>query len=248
MTVADQGIGQAGMVLCAGMGTRMRPLSLTTPKPLINVDGKPLIGHAVDQLANNGVTNIVINTHYLADQIDTWVREQHNPNISISDETGELLETGGGVAKAKNLLGPAPFFVLNSDAFWVDLPGVSTLEKMREMFDQDKLDFLLLLAKRQTAIGFDGNGDFFLSPEGVLQRRGEAKFSPLVFAGCYLMHPRVLVDYPSGPFSMNLLWNRALENGRISGLVHDGLWLHVGTPEAIEESERAIKRFHSDLK
>lgn len=246
MILADE-TGKAGMVLCAGLGTRMRPLTIKTPKPLIKVAGKPLISHAVDQLKNGGVNKIVINIHYLPDQIKKWVREQHNSNIAISDETTQLLETGGGLAKAKGLLGTEPFFVLNSDAFWIERPGVSTLETMRARFDRDKHDFLLLLTKREAAIGFDGNGDFFLSRDGQLQRRGDAEYAPFVFAGCYLMHPRVLTNYPDGPFSMNVLWNRALEQGRICGMALEGLWLHVGTPEAIEAAENAIEKFHSEL-
>ena len=233
------------MVLCAGLGTRMRPLTLKTPKPLIAVAGKPLIAHAVEQLEQNGVGNIIINTHYLADQVEKWVTDRKNPDIHISNEREQLLETGGGVYKAQPMLGSAPFFVLNSDAFWIDRPDVSTLEKMRNCFDPEKQDFLLLLADRDRAIGFDGNGDFFQAPDGQIQRRGDAEYAPYVFAGCYLVHPRVFKNCPSGPFSMNLLWNRALREGRIWGLVHDGLWLHVGTPEAIGEAEMAIRKFRN---
>jgi len=247
MSSTAHNIGKSGMVLCAGLGTRMRPLTLTTPKPLITVAGKPLIDHAVEQLENNGVTNIIVNTHYLAEQIETWVEHKNNPDIQISNETSLLLETGGGVVKAAPMLGAKPFFVLNSDAFWIDRPGISTIEKMRKQFDSEKCDFLLLLAKHEAAIGFDGNGDFFLSDNGALQRRGEADFAPYIFAGCYLAHPRVLANAPEGAFSMNVLWDRALSAGRIWGMVHDGLWLHVGTPEAIAAAERAIEKFHHNL-
>lgn len=239
----------SGMVLCAGLGTRMQPLTLTTPKPLISVAGKPLIDHAVSQLEKAGIKNIIVNTHYLADQVEAWVEAHPNRNIKISDERAELLETGGGVLKARALLGPAPFFVLNSDAFWIDQPGsasdTSTLEKMCQRFNPDKCDFLLLLARHEAAVGFDGNGDFFCCENGQLTRRGEADYAPYIFAGCYLAHPRVLENGPDGPFSMNVLWDRALEAGRIWGMVHDGLWLHVGTPEAIGAAERAIKKFQS---
>ena len=247
MTALKNETGTSAMVLCAGLGTRMRPLTLTTPKPLIEVAGKPLIAHAVDQLQNNGVNKTVLNTHYLAEQVESWVRKRHDANIEISSETDLLLETGGGVLKAKSKLGDAPFFVLNSDAFWIDRPNVSTLNKMRVRFDPEKCDFLLLLARHDAAVGFDGNGDFFQLKDNQLKRRGKADFAPFIFAGCYLIHPRVLTDCPTGPFSMNLLWNRALEKGRIRGMVHDGLWLHVGTPEAITQAERAIKNFQSNL-
>ncbi len=246
VNMPDKEIGRSGMILCAGLGTRMQPLTLTTPKPLISVAGKALIGHAVEQLENNGVTNIIVNTHYLGDQVEAWVSQHGNSAIKISDETDELLETGGGVVKAKNLLGTAPFFVLNSDAFWIDRPGVSTLARMRTAFDANECDFLLLLAEHNSAIGFDGNGDFFCDPDGRLQRRGNADFAPYIFAGCYLVHPRVLDNIPVHPFSMNVLWNRALKSGRVWGLVHDGLWLHVGTPDAIGAAEEAIKQFKSN--
>jgi len=239
----------SGMVLCAGLGTRMLPLTLSTPKPLINVAGKPLIGHAVKQLENAGIENIIVNVHYLADQVETWVREHDNPAIKISDEREELLETGGGVLKARGLLGSSPFFVLNSDAFWIDqsnlAPGDSTLEKMRAGFNPDECDFLLLLARHEAAVGFDGNGDFFCSNDGRLKRRGDADQAPFIFAGCYLAHPRVLDNSPSGAFSMNVLWDRSLAAGRVWGIVHDGLWLHVGTPDAIGAAEDAIEKFRA---
>ncbi len=247
MKLPAKAIGKSAMVLCAGLGTRMQPLTLTTPKPLISVAGKPLIGHAIDQLEASGVDNIIVNTHYLAGQVEAWVKNRNNANIKISDETGQLLETGGGVLKAKRMLGSTPFFVLNSDTFWIDQPGVSTLEKMRGLFDSESCDFLLLLAKHKSAVGFDGNGDFFQSSDGQIQRRGDADFAPYIFAGCYLVHPRVLENCPDGPFSMNTLWNRALKAGRIWGLVHDGLWLHVGTPEAIRVAEKAIEKFQSNF-
>jgi len=247
MTFTADKTGKSGMVLCAGLGTRMRPLTLTTPKPLISVAGKPLIEHAVDQLEASGVSNIIVNTHYLAEQIESWVKKRANSNIKVSDETEQLLETGGGVAKAKPMLGATPFFVLNSDAFWIDRPGTSTLEKMRSVFDPKQIDFLLLLAKHEAAVGFDDRGDFFLSRNGQIQRRGDADHAPFIFAGCYLAHPRVLENCPDGPFSMNVLWNRAIDAGRIWGLVHDGLWLHVGTPEAIGAAEKAIEKFQSNF-
>ncbi len=247
MNNRESEIGKSAMVLCAGLGTRMQPLTLTMPKPLVEVAGKPLIAHSVDQLKDNGVTNIVINAHYLADQIKTWVDQQNDSTLTLSDETELLLETGGGVLKAKSMLGPAPFFVLNSDAFWVDRPGTSTLKKMCRNFNREKCDFLLLLAKHEAAIGFDGKGDFFLASDGRLKRRGSEEFAPYIFAGCYLVHPRVLVNCPDGAFSMNVLWDRALASGRIWGMVHDGLWLHVGTPQAIGEAEQAIEIFQSKL-
>ena len=241
-------IGTSGMVLCAGLGTRMQPLTLNTPKPLIPVAGKPLIGHAVEQLEKNGVKNIIINTHYLARQVEEWVYQQKNLSIIISDERNELLETGGGVFKARDLLGSSPFFVLNSDTFWLDQSGTSTLQKMRGRFDSDNCDFLLLLSRHENAVGFSGKGDFFCSKSGQLTRRGKEDHAPYIFAGCYLAHPRALANCPDGPFSMNILWDRALKHKRVWGLIHDGLWLHVGTPKAIGEAEQAINQFQSKQK
>ena len=241
-------VGRSGMVLCAGLGSRMLPLTNTTPKPLISVAGKPLMAHAIDQLENNGVNDIVVNVHYLADQVETWVAKRTGSTIEISDEREELLETGGGVVKAGPLLGSAPFFVLNSDAFWLDKYGTPTLEQMRSMFDAKDCDFLLLLAPREKAVGYHGKGDFFCSKDAKLTRRGNCAHAPYVFAGCYIIHPRVLTNYPEGAFSMNFLWDRALETGRIWGLVLDGLWLHVGTPQAIGDAEQAIKEFQSNQK
>jgi len=246
MNTTAKDLARAGLVLCAGLGSRMRPLTITTPKPLISVAGKPLMAHAIDQLENNGVKDIVVNVHYLADQVETWVSEQKNSTIKISDERNELLETGGGVVKASPLLGSAPFFVLNSDAFWIDRIGTSTLEQMRSMYNAKDCDFLLLLVARENAVGFDGRGDFFCSRDAKLTRRGISDYAPYVFAGCYIIHPRVLINYPEGAFSMNLLWDRALEAGRVWGLVHDGLWLHVGTPQAIGDAEQAIREFQSN--
>lgn len=246
MTTNEHRSGQSGMVLCAGLGTRMRPLTLTRPKPLVEVAGKTLMEYALEQLEDNQVKNIVVNVHYLADQIESWLKDSDRTNIAISDERQELLETGGGVVKAKKQLGDSAFFVLNSDAFWIDRKDTSTLANMRAAFDDDKMDFLLLLSSHEQSVGYDGKGDFFIADDGRVKRRGQAATAPYVFAGCYMIHPRVLEDCPSGPFSMNLLWNRALERGRVFGLLHDGLWLHVGTPEAIGQAEEAIRHFQRE--
>jgi MurNAc alpha-1-phosphate uridylyltransferase len=233
----------AGMVLAAGHGTRMRPLTLTCPKPLIDVAGKPLLEHACNQLRSIDASPIVVNAHYLGEQIFEWSRKPENADILVSDETAMLLDTGGGVAKARDLLGDAPFFVFNSDAFWIDRPGHSTIKAMQARYDPARYDFLLLLSPHENAVGFDGKGDFFCDNDNRLTRRGSAETAPYIYAGCYLVHPRVFADCPSGAFSMNILWNRAIEQKRLSGIVLDGLWLHVGTPPAINEAETAIKQF-----
>ncbi len=234
------------MVLCAGLGTRMQPLTLTTPKPLINVAGKPLLEYGTRNLEKAGIETIIINVHYLAEQVEDWAHNYHGAEILLSDEKNQLLETGGGVCHAKAMLGNDPLFVLNSDSFWLDRPEKSSLKAMMAFFDKNKCDFLLLLTTHDNAIGFDGPGDFFCGDDAKISRRGEATKAPFIYAGCYLFNPAVLHDCPSGKFSMNVLWDRAIKQNRVMGFVHDGLWLHVGTPQAIAQTEKAIKNFDHD--
>lgn len=236
------------MVLCAGFGTRMRPLSDSTPKPLIKVGGKHLADYAVDQAVRAGVDTIVANVHYRADQVEVWAKSHQQANIVISDERHEILETGGGVAKALPLLGSEPFLVFNSDAFWLDNPYTSAITALTESFDGNETDFALLLADRKHSHGYDGQGDFFLNADNSVTRRGEADGAPYVYAGCYAVHPRVFIDLPTGPFSMNVLWNRAIENNRIKAMVIDGLWLHVGTPQAVKLAEHEMVEFQKSTK
>ena len=234
------------MILCAGLGTRMKPLTLTTPKPLIKVAGKPLVEYGVANLEKAGIENIIVNVHYLAEQVVSWAQNHQGAQIVISDEKQQLLETGGGVCHAKNLLGSGPVFVLNSDSFWLDRPNQSSLNEMVKLFDQYDCDFLLMLAPHEKAIGFNGAGDFFCEPNGTIARRGNADTAPYIYAGCYLMNPKVLENCPEGKFSMNVLWDRSLKKNRVRGYVHDGLWLHVGTPEAIKLAQDAISNFDHD--
>lgn len=231
--------GETAMVLAAGLGKRMRPLTDHVPKPLIEVAGKPIIGHVFDRLREGGIARAVVNVHYLPEQVERWAAAQAAPTVMISDERERLLDTGGGVAKALGLLGTDPFFVLNGDSFWVD-GGAPALDRLREAWGRLDTDCLLLLMPLARAVGYDGEGDFDLDAQGRVARRVPGRRAGFVFAGCYIASPRLFADAPGGAFSTNLLWDRAIARGRLHGLAHDGLWLHVGTPGAIGLAERAL--------
>ncbi len=233
-------MGTSAMVLAAGLGQRMRPITLTRPKPLVEVAGKALIDHGFDRLRQAGVSTAVVNVHYLANQIEAWAARQASPRIIISDERAELLDTGGGVAKALPLLGEQPFFVINSDSFWIDGPEPA-LDRLRATWDDAAMDCLLLLCPLPQTVGYDGVGDFVRDRSGRLSRKAKAEGEPLAYIGAYLASPRLLADAPMGKFSMNVLWDRAIASGRLFGLSHQGLWLHVGTPDAIDLAEAALK-------
>jgi MurNAc alpha-1-phosphate uridylyltransferase len=232
--------GEKAMVLAAGFGQRMRPLTLTRPKPLIEVAGKPLIGYGFERLRAAKVETAVVNVHYLPDQIEDWAARQAAPRIIISDERGEILDTGGGIARALPLLGEKPFFVINSDSFWVD-EGEPALDRLRAAWDDDTMDCLLLLSPLARTVGYDGPGDFIRDAQGLLARRSAAQGAPLVYSGAYLVSPRMFAAAPQGKFSMNLLWDKAIAAGRLFGIEHRGRWLHVGTPEAIRLAEAALR-------
>lgn len=227
------------MVLAAGFGQRMRPLTLSTPKPLIPVAGKPLIGYGFDRLRQAGVARAIVNVHYLADQIEAWVAEQTAPRAIISDERDAILDTGGGIARALPLLGEDAFYVINSDSFWLD-DGIPALERLRTRWDDAAMDCLLLLCPLDRTVGYDGTGDFVMGADGRIQRSARAAGEALAYIGGYLVSPRLFRDAPEGAFSMNLLWDRAIAARRLFGLVHHGRWLHVGTPQAIGPAEQAL--------
>ncbi len=234
-------LGETAMVLAAGFGQRMRPLTLTRPKPLVEVAGKALIDYGFERLAAAKVGHAVVNVHYLPDQIEAWAARQKTPRITISDERAEILDTGGGIAHALPLLGEAPFFVINSDSFWVD-EGEPALDRLRAAWDDEKMDCLLLLSALGRTVGYDGKGDFVRGADGRLARRSaEPGGTPLVYSGAYLVAPRLFADAPQGKFSMNILWDKAIAAGRLFGIEHTGRWLHVGTPEAIPLAEAALK-------
>ncbi|PSC03354.1 mannose-1-phosphate guanylyltransferase [Alsobacter soli] len=227
------------MVLAAGLGTRMRPITDSIPKPLVEVAGRALIDHILDPLAEAGVKTAVVNVHYRADQMEAHLRERARPRVIVSDERDLLLDSGGGVKKALPQLGRKPFFVLNADSFWIDGPR-SNLDRLAEAFDPARMDILMLVASTATSTGYDGKGDFLMDPEGRLSRRRERIVAPFVYAGVMLLSPALFADTPDGPFSLNLLFDRAMERERLFGLRLDGLWLHVGTPDAIAQAERSL--------
>jgi MurNAc alpha-1-phosphate uridylyltransferase len=232
---------RTAMVLAAGLGTRMRPLTDTRPKPLVEVAGKALLDHMLDRLADAGVEIAVVNVHYLAEQIERHVVTRKTPRIVISDERGQILGTGGGVVKALPQLGDAPFFHVNSDSIWIE--GVTpNLTRLAAAFDAATMDALLLLAPTAGSVGYTGRGDFTMAPSGVLTRRAERDVAPFVYAGAAILTPAMFRGAPQGEFSLTALFDRAAAAGRLHGFRLDGLWMHVGTPEAISEAEAAIRK------
>lgn len=236
---------RTAMILAAGLGTRMRPITDRMPKPLVKVHGKPLIDHALGALGRAGVARAVVNVHYLADQLEAHLAEREkaglDPKTVIADERAGLLDSGGGIANAMPLLGDEPFFVLNADTFWIE--GLKpNLTMLADAWNAGDMDILLLLADMGKAVGYPGMGDFTMDTEGRLSRRGEKSVAPFAYAGAAIVHPRIFADVPRGAFSLNLLFDRAIEAERLHGIRMEGLWLHVGTPEAIGEAEAAIAR------
>lgn len=226
------------MVLAAGLGTRMRPLTDTIPKAMVEVSGRRLIDRVIDRLEEAGVQTVVVNVHHHADLLESHLRGRASPKIEISDERGQLLDSGGGVKKALSLFGGEPFFVINADTIWIEgfRPNLSALA---EAFDPARMDAILLIAATSGSRGYEGRGDFNADADGRLTRREEGKIVPFVYAGAAVFSPEAFRDAPDGAFSLNLLFDRAIENGRLYGLRLDGLWMHVGTPEAIAEAEAA---------
>jgi N-acetyl-alpha-D-muramate 1-phosphate uridylyltransferase len=228
-------------VLAAGLGKRMRPVTATTPKPLVEVAGKALIDHALDRAAEAGIDTAVVNVHYLADLVEAHVvRREDGLKILVSDERAALLETGGGVKKALDLVGAAPFVVMNSDSFWLEGPAPN-LARLIARWDPDAMDILLLVAPTATSLGYEGAGDFVMAADGRLDRRGERAVAPFIYAGVAIVKPELFADTPDGAFSLNLLFDRAIARARLYGLRLDGQWLHVGTPEAIQAAEERVK-------
>jgi len=234
---------ESAIVLAAGLGTRMRPHNGNIPKPLVKVGGKPLIDYALDRLAEAGVSRAVVNVHHLADAIERHLALRRKPQIVISDERGALLDTGGGIVKALPKLGDAPFFLVNSDTLWLD--GVKpNFARLAGAFDPDRMDALLLLAPTAGSLGYDGRGDFAMLPDGRLRRRAEREVVPFVYAGAAILTPALFADAPKGAFSLTLLFDRAAEQGRLFGLRLDGVWMHVGTPEAVAAADAALAAVH----
>jgi N-acetyl-alpha-D-muramate 1-phosphate uridylyltransferase len=240
MTASKSWRPEAAMVLGGGLGKRMLPLTKDIPKPMVRLKGRTLIDHVLDRIAVAGVRRAVVNVHYCADMLEAHVKQRKQPEILISDERQQLLDTGGGVTKALPLLGKEPFLIHNSDSVWIEGVG-SNLERLFSFWNPDSMDSVMLLASGATSLGYDGSGDFAMDKDGRLIRRGERQMAPFVFTGVSIAHPRMFEGAPQGPFSMNRLWDAAIDNGRLFGIRLDGLWMHVGTPEALIEAERWIE-------
>ena len=236
-------VARTAMVLSAGYGERMRPLTDRMPKPLVKLAGRPLIDHVLDRLAAAGVETAVVNVHYLPEQVEMHLRGRAGrpPKIIVSDERALLLDTGGGTKKALDVLGTGPFFIHNSDSVWSE-GATRALPHMLRLWDAERMDCLLLLAPLAASLGYAARGDFDLAPDGRLTRRGDRVVVPFAFAGVSLCEAKLFGEAPDGPFSLNVLWDRALAKGRLYGVRLDGRWMHVGTPESLAEAEASFER------
>lgn len=232
---------ETAMVLAAGLGNRMRPLTDGTPKPLVRLKGRPLIDHVLDRIADAGVTRAVVNVHYCAEQLVGHLAPRTRPRITISDESELLLDTGGGVKKALPQMGQGGFLIHNSDSVWIDTASPN-LDRLFGAWRAEHMDCLMLLAPIGTSIGYAGTGDFFLDPEGRVARRVKGESAPFVFTGVSLAHPRLFTESPHGKFSLNLPWDKAIAMGRAYGLMLEGVWMHVGDPAALAKAERLLDR------
>jgi MurNAc alpha-1-phosphate uridylyltransferase len=234
-------VPETAMVMAAGLGKRMRPLTATRPKPLVEVAGRTLLDHVFDRLRAGGVKRAVVNVHYLADALEAHLKNRvKGIDVVISDERGRLMETGGGIVQARDLIGDKPFLVVNSDNLWLDGPS-DAIRMLAARWDDATMDALLLMVPLARAHNHGGHGDFSLSPEGrITGRRKPGRVAPFVYTGVQILSPRVIADWPEGPFSTMLFWERAIAAGRAFGLVHQGLWFDVGTPQAIAATEALI--------
>ncbi|WP_108809914.1 sugar phosphate nucleotidyltransferase [Sphingorhabdus sp. Alg231-15] len=233
---------ETAMVMAAGLGKRMRPLTATRPKPLIKVAGKPMIDHCLDKLWEAGVMKVVVNAHYLPDALEAHLGSVNYPfDIRISDEREQLMETGGGMVQAAPLIDEDVFFALNSDNLWTDGP-TNNLQRLEQRWNDDEMDALLLLVPQTSAHNYKGAGDFNVDDLGRVSRRLPDRQAPFIYTGIQLLSKRLLRDAPGGPFSTNILWSRAIEEGRLFGLVHEGSWFEVGSPDAIAPTEAALAR------
>lgn len=232
-------VGETAMLMAAGLGTRMRPLTNDRPKPLIEVAGRTLIDRILDVLVAAGVRRAVINVHYLADMMEAHLARRTDIEILISDEREQLLETGGAIVRSRALLGDDPVLVVNTDAFWWPA-STAPIDRLRATFNPESMDECLLLADISQSLGFDGPGDFFLEPDGRLKRRGEAPAAPFAYAGVRLMNPSLYDGLPEEPFSANRVWNGVIASGRLYGVPLEAFWLHVGDPDALKDADAHI--------
>lgn len=234
-------VPETAMVMAAGLGKRMRPLTVTRPKPLVEVAGKPMIDHVFDRLRSAGIKRAVVNVHYMADALEAHLRARAGAiEVVISDERAQLLETGGGLVKARPLLGDDPIVCINSDSLWIDGP-TDAIRALAAAWDSNRMDVLLLLVPFARAHGYRGQGDFHIDAHGrITGRRKPGRVAPFVYIGVQMLHPRIIADAPDGPFSTNLFWQRAIDAGRAWGLVHQGLWFEIGEPAAIGQAEAIL--------
>ncbi len=238
--ITENFVPKTAMVLAAGLGKRMRPLTDKMPKPMVPVNGVPLIGHVMNRLVDAGVNRAIVNLHYMGDQIQEYLSQEKRLEIIYSEEA-DLLETGGGVRLAMPILGTDPFYVINSDAFWLDGYQNALLRLAREWRD-DQMDALLMLQSTVYAYGYNGLGDFNANADGKLERRQESAITPWLFAGIQILHPRAMENTPDGAFSLNVVYDQASEAERLYGMIHDGEWFHIGTPESIPETEEFLNQ------
>ena len=229
-------------ILAAGKGTRMRPLTDTCPKPLLEVNGKPIIGYALDALKEVGVTDVVVNLNYLGDQLEAYLKTRTDFNITLSWED-ELLETGGGVKKELDYFGDEAFYVLNGDVIW-DGGSIPALKRLKNAWDRTKMDALLLLQPKDRQDGYDGKGDYHQNENdlSLTRRTADQHSAPYVFAGPRIIHPRLFENSPEGAFSFLTLFDQAQKKARLCGAVHDGHWYHVGTPEALRKTDAILRK------
>ena len=233
---------ETAMIMAAGLGQRMRPLTENRPKPLVEVAGKVMIDHCFDKLAEAGIGKAVVNVHYLADMMEAHLAASSYPiQVKVSDERKELLETGGGLVQAERLIEEENFFCINSDNLWTD-GSTNSLHRLAQAWDEERMDALLLLVPREVAHNYKGSGDFHLDDERRISRKLPGQQAPLIFSGIQLISKRLLRDPPEGPFSTNIFWERAIGEGRLFGLIHEGQWFEVGSPEAIAPTEAALAR------
>jgi MurNAc alpha-1-phosphate uridylyltransferase len=232
---------QTAMVFAAGLGARMRPITLATPKPLVKVGGRTMLDHMLDRFAAVGVSKAVVNIHYLADQIENHLAHRSAPQIVVSDERAQLLDQGGGIKKVLPELGREPFFIANTDAVWIE-DGADNLARLAAAWDPARMDILLLLAATRGSIGVDWPGDFFADPQGCLRKRADGEEAPYVYAGVGILKPELFAQVEDDIFRLAPFFFEAAKAGRLFGVPLQGQWLHVGTPQALGEAEEALKQ------
>lgn len=233
------GLSSCAMILAAGMSTRMRPLTDKLPKPLIKLSGKPLIDHVIDALQQAGIKSVAVNLHYHADQLENYLQARPAPRVIFSDEREKILDSGLGAKKMLTHVGGKAFLLANADTIWTGTPS-KTIERLIARWDPQQMDILLLLAPTASSLGYDGRGDFTCDAQGRLIRRGEQAVAPFAYAGVAIFKPELFDGTPGTPFSLNLLFDRAIEAGRLYGLPLDGIWMHVGTPQALRDAEALL--------